>query len=151
MTECMCTNMKWIKKCWVSVRKTYVDKSWWDFVFWFGAISILPYLERMASSKNKMNVHIYGFWMLTKNKYRVKIFLKSRFLGGINYMANYFKVFRLMKESESWWSQWVFMWQKQQSTRGSPIPKLPHLKYLIYVAFQVFSKLKIGYSHCCSV
>lgn len=31
----------------------------------------------MVSSKNKMNVHIYGFWMLKKNKYWDKILKKK--------------------------------------------------------------------------
>lgn len=150
MTECMCTNMKWILKCWVCIRESNVDKFWWGFMFWFGAI--LPYLERIVSTKTIMNVTFMYFGSLRITSTGVKIFFKPRFfLGAVtNFMTNYFKIFPFDKRIRKLIIPVeLFMWQKHESMPSSPIPKrLPHLNYLIYVAFQVFFKLQIGYSNC---
>lgn len=53
----------------------------------------------MASSKNKMNAHIYGFWMHKKNNCWAKRKwgeIKIIFVD-IDSIINYFKVFRLIK------------------------------------------------------
>lgn len=64
---------------------------------------------------------------------------------AIDDIINYFKEFRLIKESEINDLNEIFMWQKQELTSGSSVPKPPpYLNCLIYVASQLFPEWQIA-------
>ena len=69
----------------------------------------------------QLNVYTYESGMLRSNKYQAKIFLKSRFFlgggAGINYLAKYLKLFRLIEISEVKLSTSVGSSKQQESSR----------------------------------
>ena len=68
----------------------------------------------------QLNVYTYELGMLRSNKYQAKIFLKSRFLGGgsgINYLAKYLKLLRLIEISEVKLATSVGSSKQQESSR----------------------------------